>query len=61
MGEWLLVEVYRENGGEHRFVVEAGLSEEEARAIAAESREDLGFMGITGHWVEAVPDPAGAS
>lgn len=53
---WSVVEVYRENGRTTRFVVEGGLSEQEAREMASEFNENLRLLGITGHWAEAVPD-----
>jgi hypothetical protein len=61
MGEWLLVEVYFENGGEHRFVVEGSLTEEEAKATACEFNENLRLFGISGHHCEAVPYPTSAA
>jgi hypothetical protein len=58
---WLLVEVYAENGANHSFVIEGGLTEEEAKSTAAEFRENMRLFGITGHTCEAVPDPASAA
>jgi hypothetical protein len=52
--EWLLVEVYRENGQTHRSLVEGGLTEEEAKATAAEFNQNLRVFGIFGHWCEAI-------
>jgi hypothetical protein len=53
-GEWLLVEVYVENGRTHRSLVEGGLTEEEAKATAAEFNQNLRLFGITGHRCEAL-------
>lgn len=58
---WSVLEAYRENGATHRFLVEGGLAEAEAREMAAEHNQMLEWVGVTGHWVEAAPDPAGAS
>jgi hypothetical protein len=58
---WMLVEVYAENGANHSFVIEGGLTEAEAKTTACEFRENMWLFGISGHWVEAVPDTAGAS
>lgn len=58
---WCLVEVYFENGANHRFVIESGLTEDEAKETAAEFRENMRLFGISGHHCEAVPDPASAS
>jgi hypothetical protein len=52
--DWLLVELYRENGQTHRSLVEAGLTEEEAKSVASEFNENLAVMGVTGHWCEAI-------
>jgi hypothetical protein len=52
--DWLLVELYRENGRTHRSLVEGGLTEEEAKAVACEFNENLRLFGITGHWCEAI-------
>jgi hypothetical protein len=52
--EWVLTELYRENGETHRALVEAGLTEEEAKETAAEFNQNLRVFGITGHWCEAI-------
>ncbi len=55
---WMLVEVYRENGQTHRELVEGGLEADEAREMAAGFNQNMVVIGITKHWVEAVPEPA---
>lgn len=55
-GAWAVVEAYRENGRTSRFLVEDGLTEAEAREMAAEHNAMLRFVGVTDHWCEAMPD-----
>ncbi len=58
---WMLLEVYRENGGTWRTLIESGLAEDEAKETAREFNENMRVFGVSGHWVEAVPDPAGSA
>lgn len=50
---WSVVEAYRENERTTRFVVEDGLTEEEAKEMAAEHNESLRLFGVVNHWCEA--------
>ncbi len=58
MAGWMILEVYRENGAVFRELIESGLTESEAKETASEFNENMEVMGITGHWIEARPDPA---